>query len=291
MFLQNIIKLITGFMLLTSFSYANDNVIPYGQNSAAGNYAPVNGIEIYYEIYGTGEPLILIHGNGDSIAGMTAQIDFFSKTHRVIVADSRGHGKSGLGTDQLNYPQMMEDWNGLLDHLEVKNANIFGWSDGGILGLLMAIKYPEKINKLAIMGANLRPDQTAVQSWAKPMLEDAVQQINDMIAKKDTSNNWDLQKQLLNLVMTQPNIDKKSLHQIKTPVLVMAGDRDVIKEEHTVEIFQNLENSQLAILPGHTHFAPVIDPALFNQLLGNFFDKPFTMPSTKDIMAPPPVSE
>lgn len=293
MLIQNILKLVTVFIIIAmpSFSYAGDEAIPYGQNNATGKYAQINGIKIYYEIYGTGKPLILIHGNGSSIAGLTAQIEYFSTKYTVIAADSRGHGKSGLGTNHLTYEQMMEDWNRLFDHLNINNANIFGWSDGGILGLLMAIKYPEKIKKLAIMGANLRPDQTAVQSWVKPIMENAAKKIDEMIALKDTSKDWNIEKQLLNLMVTQPNIDLKSLHQIKVPILVIAGDRDVIREEHTIEIFQNLENSQLAILPGNTHFAPVINPATFNELLSNFFENPFTMPSTKNIMDPHPVLE
>ena len=275
------------FMGISSLSHAYEKeveAIPYGQNSAKGHYAKVNGIKLYYEIYGSGEPLVLIHGNGDSIAGLSAQIAYFSKTYKVIVADSRGHGKSGLGTDQINYIQMMEDWNGLLEHLNVKNAKIFGWSDGGILGLLMAMNHPDKVGKLATMGANLRPDKTAVEGWVFPILDEARQQVNEMSAQQDKSQNWDLQIQLLTLLQTQPQIDPKSLHKIKIPVLVIAGDRDVIRGDHTLEIFQNLEKSQLAILPGHTHFAPAVDPVLFNSLLANFFDKPFTMPTTKAIM-------
>jgi len=258
--------------------------VPYGHNSSVGKYAEVNGIKLYYEIYGEGEPLVLIHGNGDSIAGLTAQIEFFSKKYKVIVADSRGHGKSDLGTDQLTYPQMMGDWNELLNQLNVKKANIFGWSDGGILGLLLAINHPDKISKLAVMGANLRSDNSAVQAWVRPILAEANKRVDEMIAQKDTSDNWTAQKQMLTLLNTQPNIAVTRLHQIKTPVLVIAGDRDVIREEHTIEIFQNLKNSQLAILPGNTHFAPVNDPVRFNQLLNDFFKRPFTMPTTEEIM-------
>ncbi len=277
MLVRNIFKVITilAVMALPIYSKASDPSVPasvaYGNNAAVGKYAHVNGIKMYYEIYGRGAPLVLIHGNGDSIAGLAAQIDYFSRYYKVIVADSRGHGKSGLGTDQLTYPMMMEDWHDLLTGLNVSKAKIFGWSDGGILGLLMAIKYPENIDKLAIMGANLRPDETAVYSWVQPILTQARTQVEAMIAQKDTSNDWGLQRQLLNLLTTQPDIDVKSLQQIKLPVLVMAGDRDVIKEEHTLEIFQNLENAHLAILPGNTHFAPVNDSVKFNALLSDFF--------------------
>ncbi|MCF6215062.1 MAG: alpha/beta hydrolase [Emcibacter sp.] len=291
MLVRNIFKVITilAVMALPIYSKASDPSVPasvaYGNNAAVGKYAHVNGIKMYYEIYGRGAPLVLIHGNGDSIAGLAAQIDYFSRYYKVIVADSRGHGKSGLGTDQLTYPMMMEDWHDLLTGLNVSKAKIFGWSDGGILGLLMAIKYPENIDKLAIMGANLRPDETAVYSWVQPILMQARTHVEAMIAQKDTSNDWGLQRQLLNLLTTQPDIDVKSLQQIKLPVLVMAGDRDVIKEEHTLEIFQNLENAHLAILPGNTHFAPVNDSVKFNALLSDFFKNPFTKPSTEDLMA------
>ncbi len=294
MLVQNIFKLIIVFavMALPAYSNAGEKLdaptltsVPYGNNAAVGKYAYVNGIKMYYEIYGSGAPLVLIHGNSDSIAGLAAQIDYFSRYYKVIVADSRGHGKSGLGTDQLTYPQMMEDWHDLLTGLNVKKARIFGWSDGGILGLLMAIKYPENIDRLAIMGANLRPDETAVYPWVQPILTQARTHVEAMIAQKDSSNDWDLQRQLLNLLTTQPNIAVKSLQQIKLPVLVMAGDRDVIKEEHTLEIFQNLQNAHLAILPGNTHFAPVNDSAKFNAMLSDFFKNPFTKPSTEALMA------
>lgn len=270
-----------------SFSYTGASLaesVPYGHNSAVGKYADINGIRMYYEVYGHGTPLVLIHGNGDSIAGMAAQIAYFSKNYQVIVADSRGHGKSGLGTDHLNYIQMMEDWNALLDYLHVSHADVFGWSDGGILGLLLAINHPDKIAKLAVMGANLRPDKTAVEPWAAPMLKEYAKEINKMIAKKDTSLDWGLEKQRLGLEMTQPDIKVESLHRIKIPVLVMAGDRDVIRAEHSLEIFHNLENAQLLILPGHTHFAPVNDPKTVNAFLGYFFKNPFTKPSTKEII-------
>lgn len=272
---------------LPSTSFAMDNkeeLIPYGQNTAVGKYAAINGIKLYYEIYGSGKPLILIHGNGDSIAGLAAQIKYFSRKYKVIVADSRGHGKSGLGSTPLNYIQMMEDLNKLLENLDIQQADIFGWSDGGILGLLLAIHHPDKINRLAIMGANLRPDESAIHSWVQPLLETAVKHVDAMKAKKDTSENWDLQRQRLNLLMTQPSIDTKSLHQIECPVLVIAGDRDVIKAEHSIEIFQHLNNAHLAILPGQTHFAPVTDPTMFNALLGTFFESPFAKSSTQEIM-------
>src|ERR1700730_7896915 len=134
--------------------------IPYGSNQAIGKYADLNGIKMYYEIYGQGKPLLLIHGNGGSIKNMGFQIQYFSRYYRCIIGDSRAHGKSGVGEGRLTYEQMADDWAALLDNLKIDSAYVIGWSDGGILGLLLAIHHPKKVSKLAAMGANLWPDSS-----------------------------------------------------------------------------------------------------------------------------------
>ncbi len=123
--------------------------VPYGDNKDAGNYALLNGIRLYYEIYGKGDPLILLHGNGGNIKGMEHQIEYFSKQYRVIAMDCRGRGKSELGKDSLTYMQMTKDVASLLDYLQVDSTYIIGRSDGGIIGLLMGIYFPEKVKKIA----------------------------------------------------------------------------------------------------------------------------------------------
>ncbi len=145
--------------------------IPYGNNPQTGHYASVNGIEMYYETYGSGDPLLVIHGNGQSIADMHFQIAHFSRDYKVIVSDSRAHGKSGRGEGTLTYMQMLEDYNALLGQLNITGADVFGWSDGGILALLLAIHHPDKVNKLAVMGANLRPGQSAIEAWVPGLLD------------------------------------------------------------------------------------------------------------------------
>ena len=283
------LPLILLFLMLTAslHALAADNqpeTIPYGSNPQAGHHAEVNGITMYYETYGSGDPLLAIHGNGQKIADMHFQIAHFSRNYQVIVADSRGHGKSGLGTDQLTYIQMMEDYNTLLDQLGIAGANIIGWSDGGILSLLLAIHHPDKVSKMAIMGANLRPDETAIYPWTSELLQPLSDTVDEMISNNDTTNNWPLIRQRLNLLMTQPNIPVENLYQIKAPVLVMTGDRDIIRSEHSLEIFENLPQAHLAILPGQTHWAPVNHPDGFNTLVEKFFDTPFTRPESREIL-------
>jgi pimeloyl-ACP methyl ester carboxylesterase len=237
---------------------------------------------MYYEIYGQGKPLVLIHGNGGNIQSMGHQIQYFSEYYHVIVADSIGHGKSDIGKGKLTYEQMANDWASLLDQVGIDSTYVIGWSDGGIIGLLLAIHHAPKVRMLAAMGANLQPDTSAVYSWAVNWVKQMDQRADKMISKNDTTQNWKLLKQYLSLVEKQPNISLTDLHKISVPVLVLAGDKDVIREEHTVLIFQNIPKAHLCIFPGETHLIPVANPELFNQTVERFFKNPFKRPDTKD---------
>lgn len=253
---------------------------PYGKNTAVGKFAEINGAKIYYEEYGKGEPLLLIHGNGGNIESMGNQIDYFKSKYRVIVADSRGHGKSELKTDSLTFVQITKDMEELVNRLKLDSINIIGWSDGGIVGLQMGISGKSKIKKIVAMGANLRPDSTAVNSWAIKDVQSMRKMAISKIKEKDTSENWNLVKQISGLLVDQPNIVTKDLSKIKAKVLVIAGDRDVIRNEHTVEIFENIPKAQLCIMPGETHFAPASSPEVFNAIANKFLSEPFKRPNS-----------
>ncbi|MET3025369.1 alpha/beta hydrolase [Flavobacterium sp. UW10123] len=253
---------------------------PYGKNSAVGKFAELNGAKIYYEEYGKGEPLLLIHGNGGNIESMGNQIDYFKSKYRVIAVDSRGQGKSELKTDSLTYVQITKDMEGLVNHLKLDSISVIGWSDGGIVGLQMGISGKSKIKKIVTMGANLRPDSTAVNSYAIKDIQGMRKMVISKIKEKDTSENWNLLKQLSGLLVDQPNIPTKDLSKIKAKVLVVAGDRDIIRNEHTVEIFENLSKAQLCILPGETHFAPASNPEVFNAVANKFLSEPFKRPDS-----------
>jgi len=254
--------------------------IPYGENNTVGNYVTINGAKIYYEEYGVGEPLLLIHANGGTIRSMGNQIDYFKHKNRVIVADNRGHGKSELKTDSLTYTQITKDWEGLVQHLNLDSLHIIGWSDGGIIGLKMGISNRVNIKKIVAMGANLRPDTTAVYSWAVNEVKRQVLLCDANLKKGAASAAWNLRKQHLGLLVNQPNIPTHDLAKIKAYVLIMAGDKDIIREQHTVELYQNIPNAQLCIMPGETHFTPSRNPMLFNEIAHNFIAKPFRRPDS-----------
>jgi pimeloyl-ACP methyl ester carboxylesterase len=164
--------------------------IPYGTTEKAGTYLLLNSAKIYYEEYGKGERLLLIHGNNGSIASMKHQIDYFKSTYRVIIPDNRGQSTSELKTDSLNYDQTIADWEALAQHLKLDTINVIGWSDGCIIGLKMGILGKLNLNKIVAMGANLRPDSTTVHQWAINHDQKTLQMIYSIIKEKDTSQNW-----------------------------------------------------------------------------------------------------
>lgn len=284
-FLQAIyLGVITTVVASQVFAQSSENhrAGSYGNNPSAGSFVNVNGVTLYYEQYGTGKPLLLIHGNGQSIWSMRNQIHFFRSNYRVISPDSRGHGKSGLSTDSLTYSQMAADLAGLLESLKADSALVIGWSDGGNVGLLLAMGWPQLVDKLVIMGANLNADSAAIEGWALDWVSRQTKQAKRQISIGDTSRNWHLVKQHLNLLAHQPDISLSELSGIRSPTLVVVGDRDIIRHEHTLLIFRHLPYAQLAVLPGQTHFVPATDAVLFNTIIGRFFSSPFTTPDSKD---------
>lgn len=255
-----------------SSSIANGQT-PYGNNPQAGDYVAVNGIKVYYEVYGEGEPLLLIHGNGGSIKSSTPKIDYYKDKYQVIVMDSRGHGKTEDIGDSLTYEQMTADINAVLDQLKIDSCYIWGQSDGGIIGLKLAIDYPEKVKRLAVFGANIRPEPNAIYDEIGNWLDQALVETTD-----------EYKLRLLRLLKFQPQIPTADLRKITAPVLVMTGDRDVIRLEHSIEIFSNIKQSNLFVMPGATHFGSYEKPELFFQVLDDFFTKPVSTTSTYDII-------
>lgn len=247
-------------------------VVNYGSNSAAGRTFTHDGVKLYYEVYGTGDPLLLVHGNGGSISDLTAQIAFFRTRYRVIAMDSRDQGKSADTPDALTYETMTDDLAALLDHLKTGPVNVFGWSDGGIEALLLGIRHPAKVKKIAAMAANLNPSDRAIYpevlGLVKTMLE-------GVPAAARSTPEGKREIKVTGMMLAEPNIDVKALEAIKAPTLVLAGDHDLIRDEHTLDIFHHIPNSQLAILPNATHMIPFDDAALFNAVLERFFRTPF----------------
>ena len=276
--MNNLNKNLLAFLIFTSviniLHGQSQYSINYGDNKEAGSYKKVNGINLYYEIYGTGKPLIFLHGNGGSIRGARAKIEYFKKYFKVIAIDSRGHGKSiDTTTKQLTYVQMADDIKILLDSLNIDSAFVQGQSDGGILGLLLAINFPGKISKLAAYGANMFPGKKAIFDEIDNLVLDTLK----------TTKNFNRKRQFA-LIAYQPDITEKDLQKIKCPVLIMSGDRDAVRLEHSMKIFNNIPNSNFFVMPGATHAGSSEKPELFNLVLLDFLNNPFSKVSTVDLI-------
>jgi pimeloyl-ACP methyl ester carboxylesterase len=262
-------------LTLPATAQSPSDSIPYGSTTEAGAYITVEGARLYYETYGHGEPLLLIHGNGGNIAYMKPQIEYFARDYLVIVMDCRGRGRSELGPDSLTYVQMTKDIVAILDHLHLDSVCVVGRSDGGIISLLLAIHYPERIRKVAAFAANLTPDTSALY----PVFYDDVvrkrKQADEMLARKDTSQDWRVVQQRNRLMEFQPHIAPETLRRITCPVLVLSTDRDIIPLEHTLLIYQNIARANLCIIPGETHYVTMENPGLFNATVAKFFKGPF----------------
>lgn len=243
----------------------------YGRDSVVGKYVDTRGFKMYYETYGNGEPLLIIHGNGGSINNFVYQIPFFAQNYKVIVADSRAQGKSADNGDSISYEMMTDDLNALLDSLHLDSCYVIGWSDGGIEGLLMAIRHPGKVKKLAVTGANLSPDSSAVD----PYVYQEVLNYNHELEAMATTGENKTQKKLMHLLSYEPHIPVSDLWKIKCPVLVIGGDHDVIRTKHTLLIADNIPESYLWILPNSGHSTPVYYRDEFNRTVSDFFAKPY----------------
>lgn len=239
----------------------------YGSIASAGHYIKLKDATLYYETYGSGEPLMLLHGNSQSIYAFYKQIPELSKKYEVIAVDTRGQGKStDESTERLSYNKFADDMKQLLDSLHISKTNILGWSDGGNTGLIMAIKYPSYVNKLAITGANLSPTTDAVDSKILNSIKDDRDKIDG------TDQHSIKRKRLMTLLLDEPHISIESLKLIKVPTLVMAGEKDMVKEKHTRTIADNIPNSKLLIFKDATHYVPVEKIDEFNEAVMAFFN-------------------
>lgn len=233
-----------------------------GDNDSTGKYAEINGIKLYYEIYGSGEPLLLLHGNQQSIGVFNSQVAEFSKYYKVIAVDTRGQGKSTTDGKTYTYDLFAEDMNLLLAYLNIEQANVVGWSDGGNTGLIMAMKYPKRVKKLVTMGACIFINNTVVD---ETVLKEVNKQISQL--KKNTTPGKENSSRLYTMLLTEPKHQFEELKSITCPALIIAGEDDIIKPEHTKGIAAGIPGSQLLIAAKQTHYYPVEDAKSFNEVV------------------------
>lgn len=200
----------------------------------------VNNVNINYEVYGNGAPILLLHGNSESHKIFDKLIEELKKNYKVYAIDSRCHGDSEK-TEEISYELMTNDIIEFIKKLKIEKPILYGFSDGGIIGLLIAIKEPKLLSKLIVSGANLNPN-----GMSKTMLY--ISRFGYFITRN----------KLFKMMIKEPNIQPEELRKIQIPTYVLAGEKDVIKQEHTKLIAENIPNSTLEIIANENHGSYII---------------------------------
>jgi pimeloyl-ACP methyl ester carboxylesterase len=238
-------------------------------------YAPVNGIQMYYAVFGAGDPILLIHGGLGHADIWANQVLEMSKTHKVIVADSRGHGRSTRTEEPYGYDLMASDYLALLDFLKVDKTALIGWSDGGIIGIDIAMTHPGRLTRLYAQAANVTVDGVDPGVATDPTFGAYIKRMGEDYRKMSkTPDQYDaFVKQISHMWETQPNWSKEQLAKITTPSAIVAGDHDeAIKREHTEYMASVIPGAKLIILPNASHFAMLQAPDEYTKSALEFIE-------------------
>ncbi|MBY5314324.1 alpha/beta fold hydrolase [Rhizobium leguminosarum] len=232
--------------------------------------AEVNDIKMYYAEYGEGDPILFIHGGLGNAEVWGHQVADFAKDHRVIVADSRGHGRSTRSQQPFGYDLMTSDYVALLDYLKIDKVTLVGWSDGGIIGIDMAMKHPEKLTRVIAQAANVTTDGVKADVMDNKTFNDYINVAGEQYRKlSPTPNEYDaFVKQISEMWATQPAWTAADLGKISVPVTLAIGDHDeAVKLDHTEMMAKQIPGAKLVILKDVSHFAMLQDPAAYDGMV------------------------
>ncbi|NKL08569.1 alpha/beta fold hydrolase [Rhizobium leguminosarum bv. viciae] len=232
--------------------------------------AEVNDIKMYYAEYGEGDPILFIHGGLGNAEVWGHQVADFAKDHRVIVADSRGHGRSTRSQQPFGYDLMTSDYVALLDYLKIDKVTLVGWSDGGIIGIDMAMKNPEKLTRVIAQAANVTTDGVKADVMNNKTFNDYINVAGEYYRKlSPTPNEYEaFVTQISHMWETQPVWTAADLGKIAVPVTLAIGDHDeAVKLDHTEMMAKEIPGAKLVILKDASHFAMLQDPTGYDAMI------------------------
>jgi pimeloyl-ACP methyl ester carboxylesterase len=257
-------------------------------------YLPIGGIDLYSETAGAGDPVLLLHGGFCSLESMRPQFDALARDHRVFAFERPGHGRSSDSADDFGYARGVADTLAYLDAQGLESAHVVGYSDGAIIGLLLALEHPERVRSLVAISANLDPSaftDTDTAGEGGLVLTPARAETATDPADSETAPRPDLERmhydrlspdgpehadvvlaKLFRLWTTEPHIDPADLARVTAPTLIMSGDRDSIRPDHSLRIAAGIPGAQLAMVPGTTHGLIAERPALITLLIREFLE-------------------
>ncbi|HRK62667.1 MAG TPA: alpha/beta hydrolase [Candidatus Omnitrophota bacterium] len=243
-----------------------------------GKYAQIGSAKIYYETYGRGEPLFWLHGGLSCIDGLRFQIPFFSRHFKVILPERPGHGHTADIAGNYSYEAMADQTLSLMKNLKINRASFAGYSDGANLLLWFAAKYPARVKKIVLVGGNYH------HHGCDPLFQRDLKNQNpkkygidpryQAYSPDAPEHYFQVFEKCRKLWLTEPKWKPALLKKIRCPVLVMAGDKDMIKPEHSVAMLRLIKKAQLAILPGTTHSLLKEKSALANRMILDFLNEP-----------------
>jgi pimeloyl-ACP methyl ester carboxylesterase len=235
---------------------------------AESGYAPVNGIEMYYAVFGQGDPVLLIHGGLGHADIWASQVAEMSKTHKVIVADSRGHGRTTRDSQPFGYHLMASDYLALLDHLKIDKVALVGWSDGGIIGIDIALSHPERLTRLYANAANVTTDGVIAGVENNKTFAAYIERSGKDYARlsKTPDQFGQFVDEIVKMWSSEPAWTKEQLAGITTPTAIVVGDHDeAIKREHTDYMASVIPGAKEIILPDASHFAMLQAPEEYTK--------------------------
>ena len=224
-------------------------------------------IKHYFVEKGQGEPFILLHGNGENCGYFQRQIDEFSKGYHVYAIDTRGHGKTPRGIMPFSIRQFAEDLKGFMDEHQIEKAHILGFSDGGNIAMIFALRYPERVDRLILNGANL--NAAGVKRTTQLPIEIGYRLASRFSGKSEAAR---LNAEMLGLMVHDPNVKPEELAELKPATLVIAGTKDMIREDHTRLIASAIPNAELVLIRG-SHFIAAEKPDEFNRAVLEFLQR------------------
>ena len=252
----------------------------FSPDAGTKNYADVNGVRLYYEDHGSGMPVLVLHGGSGFVEMMGGQISALAKGHRVIAVDSRGHGRSTDGPPPLRYETMADDMTALLDQLGIDHYSVVGWSDGGNVALALAMAQPERVDRVVAIGANARADGVidgvldGIDDDADDFAEAPGMRSLDSLVIPKNRHLAALRKEIHQMWKTEPQWSDADLGRIQARTLLLVGENDLIKPEHTQAIAAAIPHSRVETIRGTTHGLPVEKPDLVSARILAFLDAP-----------------
>ncbi len=242
-----------------------------------GAYVEIRGLNTWYDEDGSGEPLVLLHGGLSPNETWRPQIPEFAKQFRVLAPERRGHGHTPDVEGPFSYEDMASDTIGFIEAVVGGPVHLVGWSDGGIIGLIVAMRRPDLVRKLVAISANFDtsgvPDEIQAQFFSMQPDGEELAMLRSLYeaASPDGPEHWPVVfAKFIEMASQEPHISPSKLKGIAASTLVLAGDDDLMSLEHTVELFRSIPNAELAIVPGTSHFLAMEKPDTVNRLILDF---------------------